>query len=384
VSFDLHRSLAKLIELNGSDLHLKVPSQPLCRIDGELVPIAGTEPLAAEDTDRAVRQMLGGDAAKLAELDAEGEADFAYAVSGLARFRVNAFRQRGSVSIVMRAIPYGIKTIEELDLPPVIRELAEEERGIVLLTGTTGSGKSTTLAAMIDHINSSRARHIVTIEDPIEFLHVDKRSVINQREVGMDTQNFKSALRRVLRQDPDVILIGEMRDEETVQTALSAAETGHLVFSTVHTVDASETINRLIEFFPPHMHNQVRAMIAGTLKGAVSQRLVPTSDGRGRVATCEVLRMTGRVRDMIMDPQQTGKLPEVIADGGYYGMQTFDQALFGHLKAGRISMDDAMQFASSPHDFKLLVAADGRRGTTMDDLDRVAAQTAGNAASVLR
>ena len=235
----------------------------------------------------------------------------------------------------MRAIPYGIKTIEELDLPPVIRDLAEEERGIVLLTGTTGSGKSTTLAAMIDHINSTNARHIVTIEDPIEFLHVDKRSVINQREVGMDTHNFKSALRRVLRQDPDVILIGEMRDEETVQTALSAAETGHLVFSTVHTVDASETINRLIEFFPPHMHNQVRAMIAGTLKGAVSQRLVPTADGKGRAAVCEVLRMTGRVKDMIMDPQQTGRLNEVIADGGYYGMQTFDQALFHHLKAGR-------------------------------------------------
>ena len=228
--------------------------------------------------------MLGDDAVKLDEFDSDGEVDFAYAVAGLARFRVNAFRQRGSVSIVMRAIPYGIKTIEELDLPPVIRDLAEEERGIVLLTGTTGSGKSTTLASMIDHINSTKARHVVTIEDPIEFLHVDKRSVINQREVGMDTQNFKSALRRVLRQDPDVILIGEMRDEETVQTALSAAETGHLVFSTVHTVDASETINRLIEFFPPHMHNQVRAMIAGTLKGAVSQRLVPTVDGKGRVA----------------------------------------------------------------------------------------------------
>ena len=286
--------------------------------------------------------MLGDDSVKLDEFDGEGEVDFAYAVAGLARFRVNAFRQRGCVSIVMRAIPYGIKTIEELDLPPVIRELAEEERGIVLLTGTTGSGKSTTLAAMIDHINSTRSRHIVTIEDPIEFLHVDKRSVINQREVGMDTQNFKSALRRVLRQDPDVILIGEMRDEETVQTALSAAETGHLVFSTVHTVDAAETVNRLIEFFPPHMHNQVRAMIAGTLKGAVSQRLVPTSDGKGRVAVCEVLRMTGRVKDMIMDPQQTGKLPEVIADGGYYGMQTFDQALFHHLKAGRITMDEAM------------------------------------------
>ena len=384
MSFDLHRSLAKLVELNGSDLHLKVPSQPLCRVDGELVPLPGTEPLAAADTDAAVKQMLGNDAVKLAEFDGEGEVDFAYAVAGLARFRVNAFRQRGSVSIVMRAIPYGIKTIEELDLPPVIRELADEERGIVLLTGTTGSGKSTTLAAMVDHINSSKPRHIVTIEDPIEFLHVDKRSVINQREVGMDTTTFRSALRRVLRQDPDVILIGEMRDEETVQTALSAAETGHLVFSTVHTVDAAETVNRLIEFFPPHMHNQVRAMIAGTLKGVVSQRLVPTSDGKGRVATCEVLRMTGRVRDMIMDPNQTGKLPEVIADGGYYGMQTFDQALFHHLKAGRISMDDALQFATSPHDFKLLVSADGRRGTTMDDLTQAEDQRAQPASAVLR
>jgi twitching motility protein PilT len=384
VSFDLHAALQRLIELNGSDLHLKIPSQPLCRVDGELVPIPGTEPLRAEDTDAAVKLMLGGDGGKLAEFDAEGEADFAYAVSGLARFRVNAFRQRGSISVVMRAIPYGIKTIEELDLPPVVRDLAEEERGIVLLTGTTGSGKSTTLAAMIDHINSTRSRHIVTIEDPIEFLHSDKRSVINQREIGMDTGSFKSALRRVLRQDPDVILIGEMRDEETVQTALSAAETGHLVFSTVHTVDAGETINRLIEFFPPHMHNQVRSMISGTLKGAVSQRLVPTADGKGRVATCEVLRMTGRVRDLIMDPQQTGKIPEVIADGGYYGMQTFDQALFAHLKAGKITMDDAMHFATSPHDFKLLVAADGRRGTTMDDLKQAEDGRAQPASAVLR
>jgi twitching motility protein PilT len=376
VSFDLHRSLAYLVEHGGSDLHLKVPSQPLARIDGDLHPVAGAEPLEPEDTENAVKMMLGNDAAKLAEFDREGEVDLAYAVNGLARFRVNAFRQRGSVSVVMRAIPYGIKTIEELNLPPVIRDLAEEERGIVLLTGTTGSGKSTTLAAMIDHINSTKSRHVVTIEDPIEFLHVDKKSVINQREVGMDTTSFKAALRRVLRQDPDVILIGEMRDEETVQTALSAAETGHLVFSTVHTVDASETVNRLIEFFPPHMHNQVRAMIAGTLKGAVSQRLVPTADGKGRVATCEVMRMTGRVKDMIMDPDQTGRLPEVIADGGYYGMQTFDQALFEHLKAGRVTMDQAMQFASSPHDFKLLVAADGRRGTTMDDLQQAEDQRA--------
>jgi twitching motility protein PilT len=384
MSFDLHRALAALIEMHGSDLHLKVPSQPLCRVDGELTPLPGTVPLEPGDTEGAVRSMLEHDPGKLAEFDAEGEADFAYAVTGLARFRVNAFRQRGSVSIVMRAIPYGIKTIEELDLPPVIRDLAEEERGIVLLTGTTGSGKSTTLAAMIDHINSSRARHVVTVEDPIEFLHADKRSVINQREVGMDTASFRTALRRVLRQDPDVILIGEMRDEETVQTALSAAETGHLVFSTVHTVDAAETVNRLIEFFPPHMHNQVRSMIAGTLKGAVSQRLVPASDG-GRVAVCEVLRMTGRVKDMIMDPTQTGRLPEVIADGGYYGMQTFDQALFHHLKAGRISMSDAMQFATSPHDFKLLVASDGRRGTTMEDLEQVEGERdAPSAATVLR
>ncbi len=376
MSFDLNRSLARLIELHGSDLHLKVPSQPLCRLDGELVPIPGTEPLRPADTDEALKQMLGNDTVKLGEFESTGEVDFAYAVAGLARFRVNAFRQRGSISLVMRAIPYSIRTIEELDLPPVIRDLADEERGIVLLTGTTGSGKSTTLAAMIDHINSSKSRHIVTIEDPIEFLHVDKRSVINQREIGMDTTSFKSALRRVLRQDPDVILIGEMRDEETVQTALSAAETGHLVFSTVHTVDAAETINRLIEFFPPHMHNQVRSMIAGTLKGAVSQRLVPTAEGSGRVAVCEVLRMTGRVKDMIMDPNQTGRLPEVISDGGYYGMQTFDQALFHHLKAGRISMEDALNFSTSPHDFKLLVASDGRRGTTMDDLDQAEGQRA--------
>jgi twitching motility protein PilT len=230
-------------------------------------------------------------------------------------------------------------------------------------------------------------KHVVTIEDPIEFLHMDKRAAINQREVGQDTTSFKSALRRILRQDPDVILIGEMRDEETVHTALSAAETGHLVFSTVHTVDAAETVNRLIDFFPPHMHGQVRAMLAGTLKGAISQRLVPHASGRGRVAVCEVLRMTGRVKDLIMDPAQTGRLAEVIAEGEYYGMQTFDQALFGHLKAGRITMEQAVHAASSPHDFKLLVASDGRRGTTMDDLSDAQARNGaanGNPAHALR
>jgi twitching motility protein PilT len=367
MTFDLHFCLGHLIDKGGSDLHLKVPAPPVMRVDGEMRPIDGLSPLTPEDTERAVREMLH-DPDKLHEFTEEGEVDFAYSIPGVARFRCNAFRQRGSVSVVIRAIPVSIQTIDQLRLPPVIRELAEEERGIVLLTGTTGSGKSTTLAAMIDHINATRRRHIVTVEDPLEFLHEDKQSIINQREVGMDTGSFKRALRRVLRQDPDVILIGEMRDEETVHTALSAAETGHLVFSTVHTVDAAETVNRLIDFFPPHMHNQVRAMIASTLKGAVSQRLVPTVDGSGRVACCEVLRMTGRVRDMIMNPGETGKLPEVIAEGSFYGMQTFDQHLFEHLKSGRVEMDTAVQFATSPHDFKLLVAADGKRGTTMDDL----------------
>jgi twitching motility protein PilT len=368
MAFDLHYCLHHLIGAGGSDLHLKIPSPPMMRIDGSMTPIEGLSPLEQDDTERAVLEMLD-DRKKLDEFAEAGEVDFAYSIPGLARFRVNAFRQRGSASLVIRAIPVSIKTVDELQLPPVIRDLAEEERGIILLTGTTGSGKSTTLAAMIDHINSTRRRHIVTIEDPLEFLHVDKQSIINQREVGMDTGSFKQALRRVLRQDPDVILVGEMRDEETVHTALSAAETGHLVFSTVHTVDASETVNRLIDFFPPHMHGQVRAMIASTLKGAVSQRLVPTADGQGRIATCEVLRMTGRVRDMIMDPAQTGRLPEVISEGSFYGMQTFDQHLFAHLKAGRVDMETAVQFASSPHDFKLLVAADGKKGTTMDDLD---------------
>ncbi len=386
MAFDIDTALIRLVEAGGSDLHLKVPSGPMIRIDGELHPLEGMSALTEEDTMGAVDQMLGPDETRRAEFAADGEVDFSYAITGLARFRVNAFRQRGWCSIVCRAIPVSIRTIDDLDLPPVIRELAEEERGIVLLTGTTGSGKSTTLAAMVDHINATRHRHIVTIEDPIEFLHQDKKSVINQREVGVDTVSFKRALRRVLRQDPDVILIGEMRDEETVQTALSAAETGHLVLSTVHTVDAPETVNRLIEFFPPHMHQQVRAMIASTLKGAVSQRLVPAAEGRGRVAVCEVLRMTGRVRDMIMDPMQTGKLGEVIADGGYYGMQTFDQALFHHLKKGRITMEQALQAASAPHDFKLLVAADGRRGTTMDDLAQAETEreTQVSAASSLR
>src|SRR5215212_6584495 len=325
--FDLDHALRYLIAAEGSDLHLKVPAYPLVRLHGKLEPITGSERLTPQDTERVLHEMLN-DPNKLAEFEAENEVDFSYALEGLARFRVNAFRQKGFVSLVLRAIPVNIKSIEELSLPPVIRQLAEEERGIILLTGTTGSGKSTTLAAMIDHMNRTMHKHIVTIEDPIEFLHRDRNSIINQREVGQDTASFKRALRRVL--------------------------------STLHTVDAPETINRIIDFFPPHQQQQARAMIAGTLKGVISQRLVRTPDGSGRVATCEIMVMTGRVHDMIVDPKQTGMLGEVVAEGGYYGMQTFDQHLLEHVNAGRVTMEDATRAASSPHDFKLMVAAQAR------------------------
>jgi twitching motility protein PilT len=367
--FDIDAALMKVIEVDGSDLHLKVPSRPIIRRHGKLMPIPDTEGLRPDDTERTLFHMLT-DESKLESFRVEREVDFSYSIPGVARFRVNAFVQRGSVSLVCRAIPFQIKTAEELMLPPVIPEIADEERGLILMTGTTGSGKSTTLAAMIDHINSKYAKHIVTIEDPVEFLHRDKLSIINQREVGEDTASFARALRRVLRQDPDVILVGEMRDEETVRTALSAAETGHLVLSTIHTVDASESVNRIIDFFPQTEQRQARAMLAGTLKAVVSQRLVPTADSLGRIASCEILRMTGRVRDMIVNPDETGRLHEVIAEGGYYGMQTFDQALLAHVQAGRVAMDQALKAATHPHDFKLLVSSDGQRHTSVESVFR--------------
>src|SRR5918999_183630 len=367
MAFDLEAALRRVIEIDGSDLHLKVPARPLIRHLGHLEPIPGTDELTPEDTEGAVRQLLK-DPTKLDEFMSEHEVDFSYSLPGCSRFRVNAFRQRGVVSLVARAVPHEIRSIEQLGLPEVIGEIADEERGIILVTGTTGSGKSSTLAAMIDQINRFHSKHIVTIEDPIEFLHRDNQSIINQREVGQDTGSFKRALRRVLRQDPDVILVGEMRDEETVATALSAAETGHLVLSTLHTLDAPETINRIIDFFPPHMANQVRAMLAGTLKAVISQRLVRTSDGAGRVATCEVLRSTARVKDMIKNPDETSRLTDAIHEGGFYGMQTFDQALLEHVRAGRVAMDEALRAATHPHDFKLLVASDGKRSTSVDQL----------------
>jgi twitching motility protein PilT len=366
MSIDLWQALRTVAELQGSDLHLKVGSPPILRIDGRLRPLAGAPALEPADTEQALHEMLT-DPSRLEEFAAENEVDFGFAVPGVSRFRVNAFRQRGAISLACRLIPFSVATIAELGLPDAVRELAEEPRGIVLVTGTTGSGKSTTLAAMLDHVNATVARNIVTIEDPIEFLHADNRSIINQREVGSDTHSFARALRRVLRQDPDIILIGEIRDEETVRTALSAAETGHLVLSTLHTVDAAETINRVIDFFPLHQHNQVRSMLAGTLRGVISQRLLPSTDGR-RVAALEVLRTTGRIRDAIVDPDQTARLKEIISEGAYYGMQTFDQALFAHVSAGHVTREAALAVASSPQDFKLLLAAEGRVGTTMDEV----------------
>jgi twitching motility protein PilT len=348
--FDLDQVLREAVERGASDVHVKVGSPAHMRLDGELVPY-GTEAIQPADTERVAFAVMPKVRAE--EFISTNEADFAYALSGVGRFRVNVFRQRGSVAMVMRHILPGIPPMEELGLPVVVRRLAEEKRGLVLVTGPTGSGKTTTLAAMIDHINENEARHIVTIEDPIEVLHADKKSLINQREVGSDTNDFLSALKRALRQDPDVILIGEMRDPETVWAALSAAETGHLVFSTLHTMGAGETINRIIDFFPPYQQQQVRMSIAGALKGIVSQRLVQRCDKEGRVPAMEVLVATGRVFDKIADSTQTHELEEIIADGEYYGMQTFDQSLLSLYANKIVSRRDALSTASNPHDLRL-------------------------------
>jgi twitching motility protein PilT len=360
---DLEALLAFAVERGASDLHLKVPSRPIVRVHGALERVPGFEPLRPADTERFANEVLAGQEAKRAEFETLGETDLSHARVGLGRFRVNVFRQRGSISLVLRVVPFRVSTIDELRLPLAVRRLAGEERGIVLVTGTTGSGKSTTLAAMIDQINRTSHKHIVTIEDPIELLHVDRGSLVNQREVGLDTESFGSALRRVLRQDPDVIMIGEIRDLVTMETALNAAETGHLVLSTMHTLDAVETVNRAIGFFPLHQQQQVRAMLAGTLRGIVSQRLVRTADGAGRVPACEILVSTGRGRDMIMNGDETGRLHEVIREGEYYGMQSFDQSLFEHVTSGLVTLESAMEAASSPHDFKLMLdAGAARRG----------------------
>ncbi len=348
---------SELVTLGGSDLHLKVGAAPMIRIHGELGALQRQEVLRPEDTENMLRDIIPD---KMNEsFEEEGEADFSYAISGVGRYRVNAFRQRGSISIVMRFIPFGIPKFEDLGLPDAIKTLAFEERGIVLVTGTTGSGKSTTLASMLNLVNRSMSKHIVTIEDPIEFLHHDDQCLINQREVGTDTVSFARALKRVLRQDPDIILVGEIRDSESAQIALSAAETGHLVLSTLHTLDATETINRMIDLFPPHERSQVRTMLAGTLRGIIGQRLIRTCDGTGRAAACEVMVTTGRIQDFILDPKQTSQIQEAISEGEYYGMQTFDQALLKLVEKERVDYEEALKAASRQQDFRLMVQSLG-------------------------
>ncbi len=342
------------MERKASDLHLKVGNYPHVRVDGELVPLTDQPRVSAEDMlNMAFSMMSNRQKQKFKE---SAELDMAYGVAGLGRFRVNVFQQRGNVGLVLRVIPTKSRALEELYLPKVIEHICEEQRGLVLVTGVTGSGKSTTLAAMLDRINSGRPEHIITIEDPIEFLHRDKKGFVNQREVEVDTPSFASALRASLRQDPDVILVGEMRDLETISTALHAAETGHLVFSTLHTLDAVETINRIIAVFPPPEQKQVRMQLGATLKAVISQRLVRRADGAGRVPACEILISTAFVRECIMIPEKTRLIREAIAAGtSQYGMQTFDQSLYDLFSQGLVSYETALENASNPDDFKLKV-----------------------------
>ncbi len=339
--------LRALLECGGSDLHCKVGSPPRVRIDGRLRKLQAPV-LKPADTEAFVAEVLRADLVE--EFTKTNEADFAYSLAGVGRFRVNAFRSRGSAGLVFRRVSVGAIPLEDLGLPPVLSALAMEPRGLVLVTGPTGSGKTTTLAGMIDHINNNREVHCVTIEDPIEVLHYDKLAMINQREVRVDTEDFSTALRAAMRQDPDVILVGEMRDTETVKAALAASETGHFVMSTLHTTDATETINRVIDFFPPHEQKQVRLALAGALRGIICQRLVPRMDGFGRCVSMEIAINTGRVADAIVDPDKTSTIQQLIQEGGFYGMQTFDQHLVTLIRDGVITLEAAMAASTSPHD----------------------------------
>ncbi len=339
--------LRALVECAGSDLHCKVGSPPRIRIDGRLRRLQ-TRDLTSADTEGMVAEVLRADLAE--EFRRRNEADFAYSLPGVGRFRVNAFRSRGSAGLVFRRVSIGATPLVELGLPQTLEALALEPRGLVLVTGPTGSGKTTTLAAMIDHINASREVHVVTIEDPIEVLHFDKLAMVNQREVRVDTEDFATALRAAMRQDPDVILVGEMRDFETVKAALAAAETGHFVLSTLHTTDAQETVNRVIDFFPPHEQKQIRLALAGTLRGVICQRLVPRADGAGRTVAMEIAINTGRIADAIADPDKTSTIATLIAEGGYYGMQSFDQHLVRLVRDEVITLEAALAASTNPHD----------------------------------
>ena len=342
------------IERKASDLHLKVGGYPVIRVDGVLHALSNSKRLMQEDTVAMGFSMMN--ARQKQRFKEELGIDIAYSVPGLGRFRVNIFQQRGSVSLVARVIPARIRQIRELMLPPVLEKICEQRRGLVLCTGTTGSGKSTTLAAMVDYINSTRPEHILTVEDPIEFLHRDKKSIVNQRELDVDTHGFATALRSALRQDPDVLLVGEMRDHETIETALLAAETGHLVFSTLHTLDATETVNRIISMFPPHQQKQVRIQLSQVLHSIMSMRLLPRADGQGRVPAVEVLVSTPYIRECIEIKERTKYIREQIALGtSQYGMQTFDQSLYRLYKSGMITLEEAMLRASNADEFRLKI-----------------------------
>jgi twitching motility protein PilT len=354
---DLDRLLGILAQHTGSDLHIKAGAPPRMRVDGELRTMADEERFGPEDTHYLVESIMPPQVAEIFEK--HHEADFAYSVAGVGRFRVNAYFQRSSVAIALRRVRPNPGSAEELGLPPVIYELASEQRGLVLVTGPTGSGKTTTLATMVDYINRTRPCHIVTIEDPIEYLHRDNVAAVDQREVGFDTDTFATAMRVVLRQDPDVILVGEMRDPETAAAALTAAETGHLVFTTLHTIDATETINRVIDFFPPYQQSQVRVSLSGALRGTIAQRLIRRADGTGRLPALEIMVVNGRIRQCIADPDLTGEIEQIINDGEYYGMQTFDQSLAQHLADGLVTLEEALQVSSNPHDLRVMLEQRG-------------------------
>jgi len=351
---EINELLKLAVDKGASDLHLKAGSFPMARVHGHLAPISEEKKLDHEDLVELAASIMPT-AHRQKFKDAQ-EVDLAYSVSGLGRFRCNVFQQRGTIGIVLRVIPAQVRTVDELGLPAVLHKIAAEERGLVLVTGTTGSGKSTTLAAMIDHINQTRPGHVITIEDPIEYLHKDGLAIINQREIGVDTRSFAYALRSALRQDPDVILVGEMRDMETIETALHAAETGHLVFSTLHTLDATETINRIISVFPPHQQKQIRLQLATVLKAAIAQRLLPNAAGDGRVPAVEVLVATAFVKDCIVDRDKTHLIQGAIAQGtSQYGMQTFDQSIFSLYSKGLVTYEEALRWASNVDEFKLKV-----------------------------
>lgn len=348
---NLDTLLWEAVDQGASDLHLRAGNSPMMRIDGQMVPMSEQPPLTPADTRDLAREILRHHQIEIANMR---EIDVGYALKELGRFRVNIFTNSGQVGVVLRIMPPDPLSIGELNLPQVLNRISEEDRGLVLVTGVTGSGKSTTLAAMIDHINRSRARHIITVEDPIEYVHQDRHCLITQRQLGLDTESFSSALRAALRQDPDVILIGEMRDKETIDTALLAAETGHLVFSTLHTLDAAETLNRILSTYPPHQQTQVRTQLGEVLRSVVSQRLLPRADGQGLVPAVEVLINTKLVSEYVRDPARTSRIRDVMAEGGpQYGMQTFDQSLLGLYNHGLVTQEVALAAATSPNDLRL-------------------------------